>query len=147
MDRVSITVTGRLGADPRLETTDGGTAKVIMSLATEPRNGQDGPTRWYKVIAFKHVASHAAESLRKGDYVTVRADDAYSWAWVDDGPQDKPVARGAIVLLAYDIAASTRFDTLITGQATRKVAQANGDVAPADARVQADLSVLAGVTA
>jgi Single-strand binding protein family len=147
MDRVSITVTGRLGTDPRLETTEGGTVKVIMSLAAEPRSGQDGPTRWYKVLAFKHVASHAAESLRKGDCVTVRADDAYAWAWVEDGPQDKPVARGAIVLLAYDIAASTRFDTLTTGETARKAAQVSNDPAPTDAREQADLSVLAGVTA
>jgi single-strand DNA-binding protein len=144
MDRVSITVTGRLGADPRLETTESGAAKAIMSLAAEPRNGQDGPTRWFKVVAFKHVATHVAESLHKGDYVTVRADDMYPWTWVDDVKKEP---RAVMVLLAYDVAASMRFDTLTTGAAVRRAAQAEAASETADPREQADLAVIAGVTA
>ena len=143
MDRISITVSGRLGSDPRRDTTEGGSTKVIMSLAAEPRNSRESPTRWFKVVAYGHVAAHAADSLHKGDYVTVRADDTYPWAWADDQSKEP---RGTTVLIAYDIAASVRFDNVTSGAAARRAAR-DQDAADITAEEQANRSVLAGVSA
>lgn len=147
MERLSIVITGRLGSDPRLDTTNSGTPKAVMSVAVEPRNGQDGPTRWFTVTAYRHLATHVAESLHKGDTVIVKADDIQAWTWIDERTKE---TRAGMGLMAYEIAASMRFDTLITGSAARRAAQANAEASgeiPADAEQQANLSVLAGVTA
>jgi len=141
MDRISITVSGRIGSDPRRDATESGSAKVIMSLAAEPRNGQS-PTRWFKVVAYGHVAAHAADSLHKGDYVTVRADDTYAWAWADDNSKEP---RGTTVLIAYDIAASVRFDNVTSGAAARRAAR-DQDATDITTEEQANRGVLAGVT-
>jgi single-strand DNA-binding protein len=147
MERLSIVITGRLGSDPRLDTTNSGTPKAIMSVAVEPRNGPDGPTRWFTVTAYRHLATHVAESLRKGDNVIVKADDIQAWTWTDERTKE---TRAGVGLIAYDIAASMRFAILTTGSAARRAAQANaeasGEIA-ADAAEHANLSVLDGVTA
>jgi single-stranded DNA-binding protein len=146
---ISITVTGRLGDDPRQFTTRDGTDGVELRLALElpPRGSGDGITRWVKVTAFGLLASRTAESVRKGDRVTVLADDLMAEAWAATG-SGEPRAR--ITLRARDIAASMAFDTLRTGYADRKAArQAAATGKPNDLPVaeQAENRVLAGVTA
>jgi single-strand DNA-binding protein len=147
MERLGITITGRLGSDPRPGETSNGIPKVTLSVAVEPRSQQDGPTRWFSVTAYRHLATHVAESLRKGDMVIVKADDINAWTWTDDRTKETRVGLG---LTAYDIAASMRFDTLTTGAAGRKAAQAEAEASGAvavNAEERADLEVLAGVTA
>jgi hypothetical protein len=61
--------------------------------------------------------------------VTVRADDINCRPWTDDSPERKPHAQ--VELKAYDVAASMRFETLLTAKAAR------GGTAQAD-RAQAD---------
>jgi single-stranded DNA-binding protein len=146
---VSISVTGRIGADPRTFTTRDGTPGVELRLAVElpPRTaGGDGITRWVKVAAFGLLASRTADSVVKGDRVTVIADDVMAEAWT--GNDGKP--RATIALRAREIAASMAFDTLRTGYQARKAArQAAADGQPTDlpAAAHADAEVLAGVTA
>jgi hypothetical protein len=71
-----ITVTGRLGDDPRAFTTRDGTAGVELRLAVEiPSRSDQNITRWIKVVAFGLLASRTAASVGKGDRVTVIADD------------------------------------------------------------------------
>ena len=86
MDPISITVTvtGRLGDDPRPFTTRDGTPGVELRLALDLPSrtpGGDSITRWVKVTAFGLLASRTAESVRKGDRVTVLADDFMAEAW------------------------------------------------------------------
>ena len=66
-------------------------------------------------------------------------------AWTTDNGEP----RAKITLCARDIAASMAFDTLCTGYTTRKAAKAAANGQPNDLPVQdqADLRVLAGVTA
>lgn len=147
MERLSVVITGRLGSDPRLGETGNGTPKVTMSVAVEPRNQQDGPTRWFSVTAYRHLATHVAESLRKGDTVIVKADDVHAWTWTDDRTKE---TRAGLGLTAYEIAASMRFDTVTTGTTARKDAQTEAEATgavPVNAEERADLEVLAGVTA
>jgi single-stranded DNA-binding protein len=148
MNPISITVTGRLGDDPRAFTTRSGTAGVELRLAVEIPGREDGNlTRWIKVVAFGLLASHTAESVRKGDRVTVVADDLTAESWLSN---DSHQPRARICLRARDIAASMTFDDLRTGYAARKAARnaaANGQPTDLPAAEQADAEVLAGVTA
>jgi single-stranded DNA-binding protein len=147
---ITITVTGRLGDDPRTFTTHDGTAGVELRLAVDlpARAGGEDVTRWIKVSAFGLLASRTAESVRKGDRVTVVAEDLLAEAWLSTDGEPRPRAR--VSLRAREIAASMAFDTLRTGYADRKAARqaaANGQPNDLPAADQADARVLAGVTA
>ncbi len=146
MNPITVTVTGRLGDDPRTFSTREGTAGVELRLAIEvPGRTGDNITRWVKVTAFGVLASRTAESVRKGDRITVLADDltAETWLSTDNSP------RARVTLRAREIAASMAFDTVRTGYADRKAARAaaaNGQPNDLPAGEQADAQVLAGVT-
>ena len=148
MNPISITVTGRLGDDPRTFTTRDGTDGVELRLAVDlpARGSGEGITRWVKVTAFGLLASRTAESVRKGDRVTVVADDLVAEAWAASG-SGEPRAR--VALRAREIAASMAFDSLRTGYAARKAARAaaaNGQPNDLPAGEQAEALVLRGVT-
>ena len=147
MNPIQITVTGRLGDDPRTFTTRDGSDGVELRLAIEipPRGAGDPVTRWVKVTAFGVLATRTAESVRKGDRVIVTADDFLADAWTNGNGEP----RAKITLRAREIAASMLFDTLRTGYTDRKAAKlaaANGQPNDLPAQDQADLRVLAGVT-
>lgn len=124
MDNISLTVTGRIGDAPAQGMTKAGKAWASFSLAADVPSARNAggerefETRWYKVWCYGALAEHVAASLVKGDRVTVRADDLSCRAWTDDSPERK--ARAQAELRAYDIAASMRFETLITAKATRQ---------------------------
>ena len=149
MNSIAITVTGRLGDDPRQFTTRDGTAGVELRLALDLPSrvpGGDGITRWVKVTAFGLLATRTAESVNKGDRVTVLADDLVAEAWTATGTGEP---RARVCLRAREIAASMAFDTLRTGFADRKAARlaaANGEPSDLPAAEQAELRVLRGVT-
>jgi single-stranded DNA-binding protein len=150
MNPISITLTGRLGDDPRTFTTRDGTDGVELRLALDIPSrvpGADGVTRWVKVTAYGVLASRTAESVRKGDRVTVLADDLTAEAWVATGSGE---ARARVAVRAREIAASMAFDSLRTGYAARKAARlaaANGQPNDLPAHEQAEARVLSGVTA
>jgi single-stranded DNA-binding protein len=148
MNPITITVTGRLGDDPRSFTTRDGTAGVELRLAVEiPGRDNQNTTRWIKVVAFGLLAARTAESVGKGDRVMVTADDLTAESWLST---DTHQPRARISLRARDIAASMAFDDLRTGYAARKAARdaaAHGQPNNLPAAEQADAQVLAGVTA
>jgi single-stranded DNA-binding protein len=129
MNPITISVTGRLGDHPRKFATRDGTAGVELRLALDLSSrvpGGDGVRRWVKVSAFGLLAERTAESVGKGDRVTVLADDLIAEAWAATG-SGEPRAR--VSLRAREIAASVAFDTLRTAFAARKAARlatANG---------------------
>lgn len=147
MNPIHVTVTGRLGDDPRTFRTRDGSDGVELRLAIEipPRGAGESITRWVKVTAFGVLATRTAESVRKGDRVIVTADDLIADAWTTDSGEP----RAKITLRARDIAASMAFDTLRTGYAARKAARAaaaNGQPSDLPVQDQADLRVLGGLT-
>ena len=154
METISCTVTGRIGSVPRTGTTRNGKAWASFSLAAElpARAGGESETRWYTVWAYGALAEHVAGSLAKGDMVTVRADDITSRVWTPDrDPEQRP--RAEIELRAYDVAASMRFEYLVTAKAARAGAELNAPVpdgepwAGEQAASQREVpEVLAGVT-
>jgi single-stranded DNA-binding protein len=148
MNPIAITVTGRLGDEPRTFTTRDGTAGVELRLALDLPSrvpGGDGITRWVKVTAFGLLAERSAASVGKGDRVTVIADDLIAEAWAANN-SGEPRAR--VALRAREIAASMAFDGLRTGYAARKAARqaaANGEPNDLSAGEQAEARVLGGV--
>jgi len=72
MNPITVTVTGRLGDDPRVFTTRDGTLGIELRLAVDlpARGSGDGITRWVKVTAYGLLAERTAESIGKGDRVT-----------------------------------------------------------------------------
>ena len=151
MNPISVTVTGRLGDDPRTFTTRDGTDGVELRLALDlpPRGSGDGITRWVKVTAFGLLATRTADSVQKGDRVTVLADDLTAEAWLATASSDRPEPRARVTLRAREIAASMAFDTLRTGYADRKAsrqAATSGEPNGLPAAEQAEARVLRGVT-
>ena len=147
MNPITITVTGRLGDDPRSFTTRDGTAGVELRLAVEIPGRDQSITRWIKVVAFGLLAARTAESVGKGDRVMVTAEDLTAESWLTTDTREP---RARVSLRARDIAASMAFDDLRTGYAARKAlraAAANGEPTDLPAAEQADAEVLAGVTA
>jgi len=154
VDSVSITLDGILYNDPRPFTTSSGTTGVSLWLELPPsgRGFADGKSRYLEVIAFGTLASNVAASLRAHDRITVRADDLRAKARHEKGknPDEDGSIRSCVVVTARDIFPSLVHESVITGSSTRlaaRAAAANGQPSDLPASEQADLTVLAGVTA
>ena len=149
MDSISIAVTGQLGGKPKQGTTRNGKAWASFSLAADvPSRGRGGDreyqTRWYTVWCYDLLAEHVAESLEKGDRVTVRADDLTCQAWIPDGPGKQP--RGQAELKAYEVSLSLRFSNAVVVRAPR-AEDVPADAAPADGNPWVDSATVDGGTA
>jgi single-stranded DNA-binding protein len=139
---ITVTVTGNLADDPHPFRLRDGLAGCDLRLAVDipPRSATDeSPTRYLKVTALGVMASHAIESLHKGDRVTVHGTDLTAEAW--SSPAGEP--RAKVCIRAIEIAASLRFDSITTGRATRAKTTSGR---PATAAEAAEREVLAGVT-
>lgn len=73
-----ITVVGTVATDPERRQTSTGIPVFHFRLATNVRRRDeatgtwvDGQTNWYAVSAYRGLAEHAAESIRKGHRVIV----------------------------------------------------------------------------
>jgi single-strand DNA-binding protein len=76
MPDTHVTITGNLTDDPEVTFTPNGTAVANFRLAVTPRVKQgdtwkDGDTSFFRITAWRDLASHAADSLSKGDRVIV----------------------------------------------------------------------------
>ena len=72
-----ITITGNATSDAELTFAQSGTALARFTVAVSKREKQpdgswgDGKSSFYRVTAFQQLAEHAAESVKRGDRVTV----------------------------------------------------------------------------
>jgi single-strand DNA-binding protein len=71
-----VILVGRLGKDPELKYTQGGTPVVRFSLATdETWKGQNGEkqqrTEWHNVVAWRKLAEICGQYLNKGKLVYI----------------------------------------------------------------------------
>jgi len=150
MEQFSATITGRVADDPYQGVTKAGTAMIALTLqvSTSLQSGDSGhDSIWVRVIAFGALAARAGESIRINDRVTARVDGLSQQVWISESTGK---AGGRITFRAFDIAASMQSDTLTTGQAARRAARGTAaacEQSGLPAAEQADLSVLAGVTA
>ncbi len=107
-----LTLTGNVVRDPELRYTAGGSPRVVMPVATTRRfqaKGADQPTEvtsFFTVIVWGQLGEHVAESLFKGDRVTISG-RVEQRSWVDEAQQ----RHSSFDIVADDVAASLRFRT------------------------------------
>jgi len=80
-----VELLGRVGSDPELRHTQGGTAVVQLRLATDRRNGEgEAQTDWHTVVCWAKQAEAVAEYVRKGERVYVSG-RMQQQSWETDG--------------------------------------------------------------
>lgn len=107
----TVTITGRLTADPQIRFTQNGDSVVSFSVAHTDRKLDRNTNQWVdagetlflNVSAFKQLADGAAEALIKGDLVTVIGKLKQRSYDAKDGTR-----RTSMELVADEIARSVR---------------------------------------
>ena len=103
MNEPQITLTGNLAFDPKLRFTANGNAVADLRIATTPRKrvGEewvDGETLWFDVSVWKQFAENVAQSLHKGDRVTVSGRLAQSTFTREDGTEKVKLGIDAAIV-------------------------------------------------
>lgn len=104
-----VILLGRLGNDPELKWTQGGTAVVGLSMATSRRQkDRDGEwqelTSWHRIKAFGKQAEVIGEHCKKGDLLFVEGRLDY---WEAEGKRGKLMVA-EIILEHFEFAGSPR---------------------------------------
>ena len=92
----SITLVGRLGADPDLKFGQNGKAVVRLRVVTNSRRMIDGAWKdvdatWWSVVAFGPLAEQATETLSKG-HAVILVGKARESSWTDkEGNERKSI--------------------------------------------------------
>jgi single-strand DNA-binding protein len=118
MDINTVTLVGRLTADPELRTTNGGTPVCTLRMASNraPKDGNDQGAVFIDVVSFNRLAEAVAENLAKGRQVAVSGRIEFRQWEAEDGSARskhyiianqvqflaKPAANGAPPEPAYD---------------------------------------------
>ena len=67
----NATITGRLGTDPEMRYTDGGTPVVNVSIAHNWLYRDERLVKWIRISIWGELAEKAMAALHKGDLVKV----------------------------------------------------------------------------
>ncbi|MFE2869786.1 single-stranded DNA-binding protein [Embleya sp. NPDC059259] len=126
-----ITVVGNITRDPEIRFTQTGVPVARLSIAATPRRFDkatnkwiDGETTFWACTAWRSLAEHAAESLRKGDRV-IASGTVTTQRWTD---KDTKEARERMVLDLDDVGPSLLWaDATVTRTGARRAAPANPD--------------------
>lgn len=107
----SITLVGRLGADPDLKFSGKGNAVGKFRVVTSGRRQVDGKwedvdTTWWSVTAFGQVAESATEALTKGSAVIIQG-KARQESWTDKEGNE----RTTIAVIADSIGIDLRWSS------------------------------------
>jgi single-strand DNA-binding protein len=107
----SITLVGRLGADPDLKFSAKGSAVGKFRVVTNGRRQVDGKwedvdVSWWQVTAFGQVAESAMEGLSKGSAVIIQG-KAKQDTWTDKEGNE----RTSIVVIADSIGIDLRWSS------------------------------------
>lgn len=127
-----ITIEGRAVIDPELRFSPNGVAiaKFRVVASSQKKNEatgtwEDDKTLWINVTCFKQLAEHVAESVAKGDLITV-VGRLQTNAWeTKEGEK-----RSVIECIANSVAASLLFRNI--PHSAGRVERGNADSAPAD---------------
>lgn len=88
-----VVIVGRLGRDPELRYTQGGTPVANMSVATDESFTDQGGTRqekteWHRIVVFGKQAENCAQYLSKGRACLVEG-SLQTRKWQDQQGQDR----------------------------------------------------------
>ena len=125
-----VTLVGNLTDDPELKFTEGGAALAKFTIAVTPRTfdrtantWKDGTTAFYRCAAWRQLAEHVAESLKKGSRVV-----ANGRMRQHDWTTEQGEKRSMLAVEIDDIGASIRFTTVtINARRTTANGPASGD--------------------
>jgi len=67
----SVVLTGRLGQDPEIKSTQSGKSVASLSLAVESGFGDKKKTDWFRLVAWEKLADVIGEHLHKGSRIAV----------------------------------------------------------------------------
>src|SRR5213592_2982844 len=115
-----VTITGNLTADPELKFTANGAAVANLRIAVTSRvregdTWRDGDTSFYRITAWRDLATNVTDSLSKGDRVLVVGQlRMRSWE-TPEGEQ-----RSVIEVTAEEVGPSLRWATAKPERASRK---------------------------
>ena len=119
----NITITGNATSDAELTFAQSGTALARFTVAVSKREKQpdgswaDGSTAFYRVTAFQQLAENAAESVKRGDRVTV-VGRLEPREYEHNGEK-----RTSLDVAADEVALSLRWATATATKAQRQPAQ------------------------
>jgi single-strand DNA-binding protein len=120
-----VTITGNLTDDPEVTLTPAGAAVCNFRVAVTPRIRQgdrwtDGETSYFRVTAWRDLATHIGDSLTKGDRVIVSGQlRTRSW----ETPEEE--RRSVVEVQAEEVGPSLKWATA-TPQRTSKVNSPRG---------------------
>lgn len=103
------TGSGNVGSDPELRFTESGVAVATFAIALyegKDKNGDAKPPSWVDVTCWEQLAENVAESVNKGDRVSVIGRLTQDRWETSDG--DK---RSKIKVVADDVAVSLKWST------------------------------------
>lgn len=83
-----IILKGRLGSDPEIKYTAGGTAYCRFSLATTEKYKEKVTTSWHKIVAWGKLAEICQKYCVKGQELMVTGKVVYN-DWEKDGVKHK----------------------------------------------------------
>lgn len=116
---------GNLGNDPDLRYTGSGLAVCSFSVAVY--EGKDKPSSWYDVTCWDKLAENVAESVGKGDRVTI-----VGRLTQDKWETDSGEKRSKVKIIADDVSVSLKWATATVSRVER--AEGNTNRAPAKSR-------------
>jgi single-strand DNA-binding protein len=131
MPDTHVTITGNLTADPELKFTPNGAAvaNVRVAVTSRVRDGEgwrDGDTSFYRVTAWRDLATNLTDSLSKGDRVVIVGQlRMRSWE-TPEGEQ-----RSVVEVTADEVGPSLRWATAKPQRASR-AKNGNGEPAAKD---------------
>jgi single-strand DNA-binding protein len=131
MSDTHVTITGNLTADPELKFTPNGAAVANFRVAvtSRVRDGEgwrDGDTSFYRVTAWRDLATNLTDSLSKGDRVVIVGQlRMRSWE-TPEGEQ-----RSVVEVTADEVGPSLRWATAKPQRASR-AKNGNGEPAAKD---------------
>jgi single-strand DNA-binding protein len=120
MPDTHVTITGNLTSDPELKFTANGAAVANFRVAVTARvrdgnTWRDGDTSFYRVTAWRDLATNVTDSLGKGDRVVVVGQlRMRSWE-SSEGEQ-----RSVVEVTAEEVGPSLRWATAKPERAARK---------------------------
>jgi single-strand DNA-binding protein len=93
----TISFTGNVAFEPKVRVTPLGAHVLDIRVATTPRirkgdEWEDGGTLWYDVVCWNRLADNVADSVQKGDSVTVSG-KLYNRVWERVDPATGEVTK------------------------------------------------------
>ena len=92
----NTTITGRLGNDPEMRYTDGGTPVANVSIAHNWLHRDERLVKWIRCSIWGELAEKAMTALHKGDLVKVSGTVTYrTWRRQDGTSVEETELRGS----------------------------------------------------